>query len=61
MAMDGFAIEVGRTACDVISALAAASRARCADAAAIRGIGYGLFGMLVFAVSYLAMLRRAPI
>jgi hypothetical protein len=60
--MDGLAIEVGRTACDAFSAVAfIVSRARCADLGAIRGMGYGLFGVLVFAASYLAMMRRAPI
>jgi hypothetical protein len=60
--MDGLAIDIGRTACDVFStATFAVGRARCADLASIRLTGYSVFGLAVFAASYLAMLRRAPV
>ena len=60
--MDGLAIEMGRAACDAASALSSALvRTRCADLTSIRLMGYGLFGIFIFAASYLTMLRRAPV
>jgi hypothetical protein len=60
--MDGFASEMGRAACDVASVLAfAVVRTRCSDLTSIRLMGYGVFGMFIFAASYLTMLRRAPV
>ena len=60
--MDGLAIDLGRTACDILSTIIfAGGRGRCADLASVRLTGYSVLGLVIFAASYLTMLRRAPV
>jgi hypothetical protein len=58
--MDSIAVDFGRAFCELTTYLAA-SGMRCTDYATVRGVGYGLIGIAMFAASFVTMTRTHPV